>query len=64
MNRLVLEFPNYIDPSILVTSTTRLLDIGAEFAKFSKENEIGRDRFGMIRYASSAEIVDGKLRSA
>lgn len=63
MNNFVREFPEHIDLSILLTSITRLLDIGAEFAKFSSE-EYRDDSFLMLRYASSAEFVDGKLRIA
>ena len=66
MNEFVLDFHSDIDPSILVTSTTRLLDTGAEFAKFSTEHDpmSGLTLFRMMSYASSADFVDGKLKLA
>lgn len=64
MNEFVLNFPDSVDPCILVISATRLLDTGAELAKLSAENCPGGRpmRFGMIRYADFAESVGGKLK--
>lgn len=66
MNEFVLDFRSDMDPSILMTSTTQLLGTGAEFAKFSTEYDPrrGTSLWAMIRYANSADFVDGKLKPA
>ena len=67
MNEFFLWLPNSIDPCISLTMATRLLDAGAEFAKFS-DNKWCTSKpllsIGMIRYVSSAEFADGKLKPA
>lgn len=65
MNELVLRFPNSEDPNILLTSITRLIDTGAEFAHFSIEKWTTKDcfvPFWMTRHARSTEILDGTLK--
>ena len=64
MNIFVLDCLDRIDPSIIVTSTGRLLDTGAEFATFSTKDISMpcKGRFGIMGYASSADFVDGKLK--
>lgn len=67
MNELFLSFPHDHDPSILVTSATRLLDTGAEFTKLSTSRHMAWSSdasplyFGLARFANSADVVDGKL---
>lgn len=66
MNEFVLTIPGQMDPHIMVTSTTRLLDTGAEFAKFSTERfpiEVGPSSlYQMTMYAGSVVYLDGKLK--
>ncbi len=67
MNEFFLWLPDSIDPCIPLTMATRLLDAGAEFAKFSDTKWCTSKpplRTGVTRYVSSAEFVDGKLRPA
>ena len=63
MNHFVYELSLAASPCDVVTSITRLLDTGAEFAKFS----IGQPHeripwpIWMTEYTSSVEFVDGNL---
>lgn len=61
MNQFVTEFPPTASPCDFITSTTRLLDTGAEFAKFS----IGQPYVDDLRLPwmtqYGVEFVDGNL---
>lgn len=61
MNQFVMEFPFIASPCDVITSTARLLDTGAEFAKFSmgQPDEVPLVLTWMTQYC--VEFVDGNL---
>lgn len=61
MNYFAIESVSNLDPRDFVTSTTRLLDTGAEFANFGDLRGTGRLAIWMAKYADSTEFVDCKL---
>ena len=64
MNLFVLKLPADLDPCDLVTSTTWLLETGAEFARFPVGKPPRRRPLPiwMTHHANSAEFVNGKLK--
>lgn len=61
MNYFAVQTVSYSDPRDFVTSTTRLLDTGAEFAKFGDLQGTKNLAIWVAKYAYSTEFVDRKL---
>ena len=61
MNYFALETFSRLDLLDFATSTTRLLDTGAEFGNFRKHTRITDLPIWMAKYADSTEFVDCKL---
>lgn len=62
MNYYAFAAVSDLDPRDFVTSTTRLLDTGAEFAKFGKLTSKTDLPIWMAYQAEFAELIDCKLK--
>lgn len=61
MNYFALETFSRLDPRDFATSTTRLLDTGAECGRVQKGTSKTNLPIWMAKYADSAEFVNSKL---
>lgn len=61
MNRFVIKVPSRTSPCDFITSTARLLDTGAEFAKFSIGQPHGLPFLLLWMTQYGVEFVDGNL---
>ena len=61
MNQLVIGFSHKASPCDFITSIARLLDTGAEFAKFSTGHPHGGTPLPTWMTQYCAEFVDGNL---
>ena len=61
MNHFVTGFPSRASPCDVITSTARLIDRGADFAKFSIEQPYGVPLLLTGMTQLNVEFVDGNL---